>query len=185
MYAPVGSFLGPCDTRISTRPLSSLPSPPSRGRGEGEGTVVGVTWTSHAKLRNTHRAWNDPFHRPRVPDLGSFCTKRSLCAGTGSVRNCDRPRSRRNASKWRHAWSYCIHALSCPIRTLPGVSSRCAHWHSHGTISPCRALFRSVGERSHADPFVGLGSGLHSLVWSRQRGDDRAGILRGDIPGDF
>src|SRR5215813_6334780 len=185
MYAPVGSFLGPCDTRISTRPLSSLPSPPSRGRGEGEGTVVGVTWTSHAKLRNTHHAWNDPVRRPCLRDLGGLRSKRSVRAGAGPVCSCDRPRSRRNASERRDARPYCIYALSCSLRTSPGVSSRCAHWYSHGTISPCRALFRSVGERSHADPFVGLGPSLHSLVWSRQRGDDRAGILRGDLPGDF
>src|SRR5215510_4639728 len=178
MYAPVGSFLGPCDTRISTRPLSSLPSPPSRGRGEGEGTVVGVTWTSHAKLRNTHHARNDPLRRPRVPDLGSFCAERSVRAGVGPVCSCDRPGSRWNADERRHARSYCIYALSCSLRTSPGVSSRCAHWYSHGTISPCRALFCSVGERSHADSIFGVGAGFHSLVWSRQRGDDRAGILR-------
>src|SRR5262249_28232949 len=36
MYAPVRSFLGPCDTRISTRPLVFFVLSPSRGMGKGD-----------------------------------------------------------------------------------------------------------------------------------------------------
>src|SRR5262245_10427377 len=184
MYAAVGSFLGPCDIRISTRSPSFF-SPPSWRRGKGEGAAVGVTWISHAKLRNAERAWNGPVRRPCLRDLGGLRSKRSVRSGAGAVHSCDWPGSRWNADERRDARPYCIYALSCPVRTSPGVCFGCAHWYSHGTVSACGALFRSVGERSHADPFVGLGPSLHSLVWSRQRGDDRAGILRGDLPGDF
>src|SRR5262245_61669074 len=136
MYPPVGSFLGPCDTRISTR-SPSFSSPPSRRRGKDEGAVVGVTWISHAKLRNANRARNDSFHWSCLLDLGSFRPERSLRASVGSVRICHWPRTRRNASERCHVGSYSIYTLSCPFWTPPGVSGRCADWHSHGTISPC------------------------------------------------
>src|SRR5262249_6793067 len=184
MYAPIGSFLGPCDTRISTRSPSFFP-PPSWRKGKGEGAVVGVTRISHAKLRNAERAWSDPVRRPCLRDMGGLRSKRSVRSGAGALHSGDWPGSRWNANERRHARPYRIYALSCPVRTPSGVSSGCTRRDSDGTVPACRALFLSVGERSYADPFVGLGSSLHSLVWSRQRGDDRSGLLRGHLPSYF
>ena len=99
-----------------------------------------------------------------ILSIGLACLIWELLRGAvSSPRRWPRPwlrwrRSRQNASERRHACSYCIHALPCPLRTPPGVSSGCAHWDHHGTVSPCRTLFRSVSERSHADPLVGRAS---------------------------
>src|SRR5262249_27143835 len=155
MYAAVGSFLGPCDIRISTRSPSFF-SPPSWRRGKAAGAAVGVTWISHAKLRNAERAWNDPVRRPCLRDLGGLRSKRSVRSGAGAVHSCDWPGSRWNADERRDARPYCIYALSCPVRTPSGVSSRCAHWYSHGTVRRVERFFV---------PLVSVLMPIPSLAW--------------------